>query len=73
MSKSYRVASNSNQGAGTANLQYATVEDALRSLKGCLVNDSSIISIIDSEGQLVLPADQVRLRLHPKPEYVRAH
>jgi len=71
MSGPYIVASKSTQGVITDNLQYATVEDALRSLSTRSDNSMRPMSIIDSEDHLILPADQVRLRLHPRPEYIR--
>jgi hypothetical protein len=71
MSGPYIVASKSTQGVITTNVQYATVEDALRSLRNRSDNNTRAMSIIDSEDHLVLPADQIRLRLHPRPEYIR--
>jgi hypothetical protein len=71
MSGPYIVASKSTEGVITTNVQYATVEDALRSLGNRSDNNARAMSIIDSEDHLVLPADQVRLRLHQRPEYVR--
>ena len=71
MSGPYIVASKSTECVITTNVQYATVEDALRSLGNRSDNNARAMSIIDSEDHLVLPADQVRLRLHQRPEYVR--
>jgi hypothetical protein len=71
MSISYIVASKSARGVKTTSVQYATVDDALRSLKDRSVGSTRTLSIIDSEDHLILPADQVRLRLHPRPEYIR--
>jgi len=51
-------------------MQYASVEDALRSLKNHSVSNRAI-SIFDNEDHLILPPDQVWLRLNPRPEYIR--
>ena len=42
---------------------YPTIEAALRAADGMLAKDSELIWIEDREGNLILPADQVRLRL----------
>jgi hypothetical protein len=41
---------------------YPTVEAALRAADGILAKDAELIWIEDREGNLILPADQVRLR-----------
>jgi len=70
MTKCYLVASKFAQGVRTTNARYATVADALRSVRELLGNGvSAAVFIIDSEGNLILPADQVRLRLNPQPKY----
>ena len=70
MTKHYLVASQFTQGVGTTNARYATVKDALRSASELLDHGAPAVFIIDSEGQLILPADQVRLRLNPTSAYV---
>ena len=70
MLKCYLVASKSAQGVSTTDARYATVADALRSVSELLGNDAPAVFIIDSEGNLILPADQVRLRLNPASGYV---
>ncbi len=42
---------------------YPTVEAALRAADIILAEDAELIWIEDREGNLILPADQVRLRL----------
>ncbi len=64
MSTSYLVTTKSAHGARTSNTRYATVDDALRSAKGLLERGAPSVWIINSSGDLILPADQVRLRLH---------
>jgi hypothetical protein len=43
----------------------ASIEEALRGANFMLGNGAASAWIIDGEGNLVLPADQVRLRLNP--------
>ena len=64
MPTSYLVTTKSAHGAKTSNKRYATVDDALRSAKALLEDGVPSIWIINSSGDLILPADQVRLRLH---------
>jgi hypothetical protein len=44
----------------------ATIDEALRGAKFMLGNGAASVWIVDSDGNLVLPADQVRLRLNPQ-------
>ena len=69
MTKCYLVASKFAQGVRTTNARYATVAEALSSVNELFDNGVSAVFIIDSEGNLILPADQVRLRLNPQPKY----
>lgn len=71
MRKSYLVATKFTQGVRTTNARYATVEDALLSAKQLLCDGAPTACIIDDEGNLILPADQVRLRLNQANGYVR--
>ena len=71
MRKSYLVALKFAQGVRTTNARYATVEDALLCAKQLLCDGAPAACIIDSEGNLILPADQVRLRLNQASGYVR--
>ena len=64
MSTRYLVTTKSAHGAKTSDARYATVDDALRSAKGLLECGAPSVWIINSSGDLILPADQVRLRLH---------
>jgi len=52
------------------NARYATVADALTGASELLDDGVPAVRIVDSGGKLILPADQVSLRLHPMPEYV---
>ena len=63
MPTSYIVTTKSAHGAKTSNARYATIDDALRSAKVLLENGAPSVWIINSSGDLILPADQVRLRL----------
>ena len=71
MPKIYLVAAKFAQGVGTTNARFATVADALLSASELLANGVPAVCIFDSEGNLILPADQVRLRLNPTSGYVR--
>ena len=62
MSTSYLVTTKSAHGAKTSNTRYATVDDALRSAGDLLESGAPSVWIINSSGDLILPADQVRLR-----------
>jgi len=64
MSTSYLVTTKSAHGAKTSNTRYATVDDALRSAGDLLESGAPSVWIINSSGDLILPADQVRVRLH---------
>jgi len=70
MSKSYLISANFGHGACTTNARYATVADALMGASELLDDGVPAVGIVDSDGKLILPADQVSLRLHPTPEYV---
>ena len=63
MPTSYLVVTKSAHGAKTSNARYATIDDALRSAKVLLEGGARSVWIINSSGDLILPADQVRLRL----------
>ena len=64
MPTGYLVTTKSAHGAKTNNTRYATVDDALRSAKVLLEDGAPSVWIVNSSGDLILPADQVRLRLH---------
>jgi len=64
MAKCYLVVAKSAQGDRTGDSRHATVEDALRRASDVLGGGARAASIIDSEGNLILPADQVHLRLN---------
>ena len=63
MTSKFLVTVKSARGAKTGNTRYATVSEALQSAKASLGDGAASVWIIDSEGNLILPADQVRLRL----------
>jgi len=63
MPTSYLVTTKSSHGAKTSDARYATVDDALRSAKDLLDLGAPLVWIISSSGDLILPADQVRIRL----------
>jgi hypothetical protein len=63
MSTRYLVTTKSAHGTKTSDARYATVDDALRIAKGLLECGAPSVWIINSSGDLILPADQVRLRL----------
>jgi len=63
MTSQFLVIAKSAAGAKTANARYATVSSALQSAKALLADGAPSVWIIDSGGNLILPPDQVRLRL----------
>jgi hypothetical protein len=68
--KSYLVAIKFAQGVRTFNPRYATVGDALLGAAQLLRDGAPGVCIIDSEGNLILPADQLHLRLKQASGYV---
>jgi hypothetical protein len=62
MPTQYLVTTMSAHGAKASNARYATVSDALQSAKDLLKDGAPSVWIINSSGDLILPADQVRLR-----------
>ena len=63
MTSNFLVAIRSARGARTGATKYATVSQALQRAKTLLGEGAPSVWIVDSEGHLILPADQVRLRL----------
>jgi hypothetical protein len=63
MRTNYLVATASTHGAKTSNARHATVGDALRSAEVLLEDGAQSVWIVNSSGDLILPADQVRVRL----------
>ena len=59
------VIGSANAGVPVSSPPCATIEEALRGAKLMLGNGAASVWIADSDGKLVLPADQVRLRLDP--------
>jgi hypothetical protein len=57
------VTGSANAGVPVSSPPCATIEEALRGAKLMLGNGAVSVWIADSDGKLVLPADQVRLRL----------
>ena len=64
MPTSYLVTTKSEHAAKVSKARYATVDDALRCAKVLLEDGAPSVWIISSQGDLILPADQVRIRLH---------
>jgi hypothetical protein len=64
MPKSYLLAAKCEQGVRTTQTRYATVAEALTSAGELLRHGAPAVSIIDSENNLILPADQVRRRVN---------
>jgi len=60
----YLVTTKSAEGAKTSNARYTTIEGALDRASLLLGNGEHSVWIIDGAGNLVLPPDQVRLRLN---------
>jgi hypothetical protein len=60
--ETYFLTSATKQGATGSEFGYPTVEAALRAAGVILGKDAELIWIEDREGNLILPADQVRLR-----------
>ena len=57
------VTGSANAGVPVSSPPCATIEETLRGAKIMLGNEAASVWIADSDGKLVLPADQVRLRL----------
>jgi len=58
----YFLTSATRRTASGSEFGYPTVEAALRAADAILAKDAELIWIEDREGNLILPADQVRLR-----------
>ena len=65
MTGNYLVTSVSRLKSAASGRLYPTIEDALRSANDILGKGADSVWIVDSEGNLMLPEDQVRLRLSP--------
>ena len=63
MPTSYLVTTKTAHCAKVSKACYATVDEALQSAKVLLEDGAPSVWIISSTGDLILPADQVRLRL----------
>jgi hypothetical protein len=50
-------------GSAVSKTHYSTVDEALRGAKFRLGNGAAMVWIVDRQGHLVLPADQVAARL----------
>jgi hypothetical protein len=64
MPKCYFVSTHSAAGAKQSGIRYATVEDALSGASEILGNGGVAVRIVDNEGNLILPHDQILLRLN---------
>jgi hypothetical protein len=60
--ETYSLTSATRQRATGSEFGYPTVESALRTADAILGNRAESVWIVDREGNLILPADQVRLR-----------
>ncbi len=69
MPTSFYLSEREAEGAATSadGIAHATIDAALKDAEARLQNGAEAISIVDRDGHLILPADQVRLRLHPLP------
>jgi len=63
MTSNFLVTIKSARGAKTGGVTYATVAQALLSAKALLSEGAPSVWIVDSQGNLILPDDQIRLRL----------
>lgn len=64
MTKCYLVKTQATHGR---DVQYSTVEGALRGARGLLGDGAPSVWIVDADGNLILPDDQVRARLNLSP------
>jgi hypothetical protein len=65
MPKCYFLSTHSGEGPRNNGPAYATVEDALAAASELVNEGAKAVRILDDEGNLILPPDQVRLRLNP--------
>ena len=65
MTGNYLVTSVKRLETTTSGLSYPTVDAALHGADEILGKGADSVWIVDREGTLILPADQVRLRLSP--------
>jgi hypothetical protein len=63
MSKIYFVHAASSVGVPVVKASRATIDDALREAEFELSGGAAFVWIVDGEGHLILPADQVKARL----------
>ena len=63
--ETYFLTSATRRRATGSEFGYPTIEAALRTADAILGNRAEPVWIVDREGNLVLPADQVRLRSSP--------
>ena len=66
MTGNYLVVSLTQLRTSTSEHSHRTVEAALRSAAALLGKGADSVWIVDRKGNLILPADQVRLRLSPR-------
>jgi hypothetical protein len=57
------VTKSPNAGAPASSPPCVTIDEALRGAKFMLGNGADSVWIVDGDGKLILPADQVKLRL----------
>jgi hypothetical protein len=63
MSKVYFVHAATGRGVPVVKASRATIDDALREAEFELSGGAAFVWIVDGEGHLILPADQVKARL----------
>jgi hypothetical protein len=67
MSKIYFVHATTGGGVPTVKASRATIDDALKEAQFELSGGAASVWIVDGEGRLILPADQVKARLEQLP------
>jgi len=65
MSTIYCVHAATGEGVGAMKVSRSTIDEALREAAFALSSGSAFVWIVDGEGNLILPPDQVELRLNP--------
>jgi hypothetical protein len=63
MTTYFFVSATTTLGRGASSPPCATIDDALRGANFMLGNGAAAVWIVDAKGDLILPADQVKIRL----------
>jgi len=64
----YLVTTKSDHGVKTNSRPFSTVDEALDGAGVLLVAGAPLVWIVDSYGEIVLPVDQLRVRLNMSPD-----